>query len=221
MAAGFGGIRSRNQEKLRIPHFFLGWNGIFVVTLVLHAGPLQSRVTMISSTTTPILHDSEELDPDKSADRRALGADPMNRRIIAMLQEDGRVPYSIIARELGTTEGTVRNRVNQMMAAKVLRVIGVADPIALGNEGYALVAMRLGAGADPRSVSARFEACEEVTFVLFATGQYDLVVEVICETHRDLRNFLLEHCYGQADIFAVEPMLALALYKNLMKWGRP
>ena len=138
-----------------------------------------------------------------------------------MLQEDGRVPYSIIARELGTTEGTVRNRVNQMIDAKVLRVIGVADPVALGNEGYALVAMRLGPGADPRSVSARFEACDEVTFVLFATGQYDLVVEVICETHRDLRDFLLEHCYGQPDVVAVEPMLALALYKNLMKWGRP
>ena len=157
----------------------------------------------------------------ESADRRALGADAMNRRIIARLQEDGRMPYSVIARELGTSEGTVRNRVNQMVAAKVLRVIGVADPVALGNEGYALVAMRMSAGADPRLVSERFEACNEVTFVLFAAGQFDLVVEVICETHRNLRDFLLEHCYGQADIASVEPMLALALYKNLMKWGRP
>ena len=173
------------------------------------------------SATIPSFDGVEDADLDKSVDRRALGTDPLNRRIIAMLQEDGRVAYSIIARELGTTEGTVRNRVNQMIDAKVLRIIGVADPVALGNEGYALVAMRLGAGADPRSVSARFEACDEVTFVLFATGQYDLVVEVICETHRDLRDFLLEHCYGQADIVAVEPMLALALYKNLMKWGRP
>jgi Lrp/AsnC family transcriptional regulator for asnA, asnC and gidA len=108
-----------------------------------------------------------------------------------------------------------------MVAAKVLRVIGVADPVALGNEGYALVAMRMSAGADPRLVSERFEACDEVTFVLFAAGRFDLVVEVICETHRTLRDFLLEHCYGQADIASVEPMLALALYKNLMKWGRP
>jgi hypothetical protein len=93
--------------------------------------------------------------------------------------------------------------------------------VALGNEGYALVALRLDAGADPRIVSRRFEALEEVTFILFAAGQYDLVVEVICETHRSLRDFLLEHCYSQSDIATVEPMLALALYKNLMKWGRP
>lgn len=174
--------------------------------------------------TTPLAaKDGGEADTPEgaSASRRALGADPMNRRIIAKLQEDGRVPYSTIARELGTSEGTIRNRVNQMVAAKVLQIIGVADPIALGNEGYALIAMRLGAGADPRTVSKRFEACEEVTFVLFAAGQYDLVVEVICETHRDLRDFLLAHCYSQPDIATVEPMLALALYKNLMKWGRP
>ena len=76
------------------------------------------------------------------------------------------MPYSVIARELGTSEGTVRNRVNQMVAAKVLRVIGVADPIALGNEGYALVAMRLSAGADPRLVSERFEAGNVIPVVV-------------------------------------------------------
>lgn len=176
---------------------------------------------MGSEMTASVFHGGEDPTLGDPADRRALGTDPMNRRIIARLQEDGRIPFSVIARELGTSEGTIRNRVNQMVAAKVLRIIGVADPVALGNEGYALVALRLNAGADPRIVSRRFEALEEVTFILFAAGQYDLVVEVICETHRSLRDFLLEHCYSQSDIATVEPMLALALYKNLMKWGRP
>ena len=43
---------------------------------------------MISETTASIFHDGEESSRAKSADRRALGADPMNRRIIARLQED-------------------------------------------------------------------------------------------------------------------------------------
>lgn len=163
----------------------------------------------------------EEGDRSTTTNRRALGKDALNRKIIAMLQQDGRMPFSKIAEELGTSEGTVRYRVNQMTEAKVLKIIGVADPIAMGNEGYALIALKLGSSADPREVSRRFETCDEVTYILFAAGQYDLVVEVICETHRNLREFLLEHCYGQADIASVEPMLALALYKNLMKWGRP
>ena len=180
-----------------------------------------SGAAMFSETNDVGFQVAEDTDLAEAVDRRSLGADPVNRRIIARLQEDGRIPYSVIARELGTSEGTVRKRVNQMVAAKVLRIIAVADPVALGNEGYALVAMRLSAGADPRTVSQRFETFEEVTYILFAAGQYDLVVEVICETHRGLREFLLEHCYGQPDIATVEPMMALALYKNLMKWGRP
>ncbi len=167
------------------------------------------------------VHEDEEDDRSGALSRRALGADALNRKIIAMLQQDGRTPFSTIARALGTSEGTVRYRVNQMTEANVLKIIGVADPVALGNEGYALIALKLGAGADPREVCRHFESCEEVTFVLFAAGQYDIVVEVICETHRELRNFLLEHCYNRPDVAAVEPMLALALYKNLMKWGRP
>jgi Lrp/AsnC family transcriptional regulator for asnA, asnC and gidA len=157
----------------------------------------------------------------RATNRRALGSDPLNRKIIALLQQDGRMAFSTIAKVLGTSEGTVRYRVNQMTEANVLKIIGVADPVAMGNEGYALIALKLGPGADPREVSRHFESLDEVTFVLFAAGQYDIVVEAICETHADLRTFMLEHCYNRPDISAVEPMLALALYKNLMKWGRP
>ncbi len=153
--------------------------------------------------------------------RRELGSDPLNRKIIEILQHEGRMPYQRIARDLDVSEATVRKRVNRMVEADVLRIIGVADPVALGNEGYALIAMRLNAGVDPRSVSRRFEDLDEVTFILFSAGRYDLIVEVICESRAELRDFLFSHCYGRADIAAIEPMLALAIYKNLMKWGRP
>jgi Lrp/AsnC family transcriptional regulator for asnA, asnC and gidA len=165
---------------------------------------------------------AEEFEGDSDLpDRRSIGTDPLNRKIIKRLQEDGRTPYSTIARDLGTSEGTVRNRVNQMIRARVLKIIAVADPIALGYEGYALIALTLGPGADPRTVSQRFENRDEVTYVLFAAGRFDLLIEVICDDHAQLREFLLEHCYGQPDIASVEPMMALAMYKSLLKWGRP
>lgn len=80
-----------------------------------------------------------------------------------------------------------------------------------------MVAMWLSLGA----VSRCLEAFEEMTFILFSAERYDLVIEIICETPQSLCDFLLKNCNCQADIASVEPMLALALYKNLMKWGRP
>ena len=60
---------------------------------------------MVSQTAVPDFHGGEERSLSESADRRALGADPMNRRIIARLQEDGRVPYSVIAEIVAATTG--------------------------------------------------------------------------------------------------------------------
>ena len=44
--------------------------------------------------------------PDKSSPQ-----DKLNRSIIALLQNDGRMAYSEIAQGLGVSEGTIRNRV--------------------------------------------------------------------------------------------------------------
>lgn len=147
--------------------------------------------------------------------------DELNRAIINLLQEDGRLSFARIAEILGVSEGTVRNRVNRMIEAKVLRIIAVADPLALGYTGYAMLAMRFGAGADPEAIAKRFAEHEEVTYVLLVAGRYDLLVEVICENQAQLRDFILKHCYRQPDIASVEPMFSLAMYKNLLKWGQP
>lgn len=152
---------------------------------------------------------------------RELAEDPMNREIIRRLQEDGRTSYSEIARALGTSEATVRNRVNRMIETRLLRIIAVVDPVSLGNTAYAMIGLKLAAGADPRRVAKVFVDCGEVTYVLFTAGCYDLLVEVICEGQEAFRSFLLERCYNNPDIASIEPMMGLQLLKSLMKWGRP
>jgi Lrp/AsnC family transcriptional regulator for asnA, asnC and gidA len=147
--------------------------------------------------------------------------DNLNRAIIGMLQEDGRLAFSEIARKLAVSEGTVRNRVGRLMESKVLRIIGVADPLALGYNAYAMLGLKLAPGCDPSKTAGHFRDRPEVTYVLFVAARFDLLVEVICESHDDLRRFLLEHCYGHPDIASVEPMMGLAMYKNLLKWGQP
>jgi len=153
--------------------------------------------------------------------KRALGADPLNREIILRLQADGRTSYISIAKEIGTSEATVRKRVNKLTEAGILRIIGVVDPVAMGYDGYALIGLNLAAGANPETIARRISKMEEVTYVMFSAGRFDLVIEIITSTHDDLRDFLINHCYNDNEISTVEPMMALALYKNLLKWGKP
>ncbi|MBT6118639.1 MAG: Lrp/AsnC family transcriptional regulator [Rhodospirillaceae bacterium] len=147
--------------------------------------------------------------------------DGLDREIVRLLQEDGRRSYTWIAKRLGLSDGAVRNRVNRMMAEKVLRVVAVADPVKLGYTGYAMLLLKLAGGADPNELGEYFRDLPQVSYVLFAAGRYDLLVEVICESQDDLRAFLVEHCYTKPGVDSVEPMMSLKMYKNLLVWGMP
>ena len=147
--------------------------------------------------------------------------DAIDLTIIRILQNDGRAAFTAIAKQLGISEGAVRNRVGQLIDSKVLRIIGVADPMALGYDAYAMLGLKLASGHDPQKAAHYFRDRDEVTYVLFVAGRYDLLIEVICETHDQLALFLREHCYSRKDLASVEPMVGLAMYKNMLKWGQP
>ena len=155
------------------------------------------------------------------ASTTAPDVDEVDLKIIRILQADGRAPFTAIAKDLGISEGAVRNRVGQLIASRVLRIIGVADPMALGHDAFAMVGLKIAPGNDPEKAAQYFHDRDEVTYVLFVAGRYDLLVEVICKTHDELAHFLREHCYSRPDLASVEPMVGLAMYKSMLKWGQP
>jgi Lrp/AsnC family transcriptional regulator for asnA, asnC and gidA len=152
---------------------------------------------------------------------RPPALDAIDFTIIRILQNDGRAAFTAIAKQLGISEGAVRNRVGQLIESKVLRIMGVADPIALGYDAYAMVGLKVASGHDPQKAAHYFRDRDEVTYVIFVAGHYDLLIEVICETHDQLALFLRDHCYSREDLASVEPMVGLAMYKNMLKWGQP
>lgn len=151
----------------------------------------------------------------------AVALDSIDLQIIEILQDDGRAAFTAIARQLDISEGAVRNRVGQLIQSKVLRIIGVADPMAMGYDAFAMVGLKLIPGQDPQMAARYFSDLDEVTYVLFAAGRYDLMIEVICKTHDQLAAFLRKHCYARKELSSVEPMVGLALYKSMLKWGQP
>lgn len=144
--------------------------------------------------------------------------DGLSRKIIKMLQDDGRTSYATIARRLGVSEGTVRARVNQMRRDNVFRLVAVVNPLALGYTAWAMLGIRVASAVEPARVAAYFRDRPEVVYTMRVAARYDILVEVVCEDPYALRRFLDEHCYRSPDIASVEPMIGLGLYKSLFKW---
>ena len=138
----------------------------------------------------------------------------LNQGIIKMLQEDGRLPYKDVARALGVSEGTIRNRVQSMKRSGLLKIVALSDPMAVRYKADAMIGIKVASPASPRIVAERLAQLSEVVYVLWVSGRYDLLIEVVCETSEIFRAFLENHCFGSDDIDQLEVMTGIEMFKN-------
>jgi Lrp/AsnC family transcriptional regulator for asnA, asnC and gidA len=144
----------------------------------------------------------------------ASAEDDLNRSIIKMLQQDGRLPYKDVATALKVSEGTIRNRVQSMKQSGALKIVALADPMAIRYQADAMIGVKVASPATPRDVALRLSELGEVVYVLWVSGRYDLLVEVVCETSSAFQDFLEQHCFGQSDIDQIEIMSGIEMFKN-------
>ena len=138
----------------------------------------------------------------------------LNRSIVAMLEKDGRIPFSEIAQVLGVSEGTIRNRVNGMKQAGMLRIVAIADPVAAEYQSDAMLGLRIAPGNTAAAVANRLGAEQCVVYVLWVAGRYDLMVEVVSDDRESFLTFLETQIHGATDIAEAEIMLGLKNFKN-------
>ncbi|MFA9421742.1 MAG: Lrp/AsnC family transcriptional regulator [Gammaproteobacteria bacterium] len=140
--------------------------------------------------------------------------DDLNRSIIKMLQDDGRLPYKDVARALKVSEGTIRNRVQSMKQSGALKIVALADPMAIKYKADAMIGIKVATPATPREVAEHLAQFPEVVYVLWVSGRYDLLIEVVCETSESFQSFLEDHCFGNQDIDTIEVMTGIEMFKN-------
>lgn len=143
--------------------------------------------------------------------------DDLSRRILAMLQEDGRRSFSSIARELNVSETAVRTRVAYLEEHEHLRFIAVIDPVHVGYMCWAMLGITVAPGGSPDALAMMFSKNPRAIWVGVLGGKYDLMVETWTETPVDLQRFLEDECYANPDIASVETMVGMRIYK----WGAP
>ncbi|MGI9316408.1 MAG: Lrp/AsnC family transcriptional regulator [bacterium] len=145
---------------------------------------------------------------------KASPSDELNREIIRMLQEDGRLPYKDIAAHLDVSEGTIRNRVQWMKDANMLKIVALADPMAIRYKADAMIGIKVSNLSNPASVAERLSRHSEVVYVVWVSGRFDLLVEVVCESSSAFQEFLESHCFNHEDILQFEVMTAIEMFKN-------
>jgi DNA-binding Lrp family transcriptional regulator len=101
--------------------------------------------------------------------------DDLDRRILSILRRDARTPYTEIADRVGTSEGTVRNRVDRMTEEGVIERFTVTTRT--GNV-KAMIEISVEMNVDTAAVGERMVEWEEVDFVWQVSGEEDIVLVV-------------------------------------------
>ncbi len=126
--------------------------------------------------------------------RRQLQAsqlDDLDMRIVAALQRNGRITNIEMARSLGVSEATIRNRMGRLLEEDLINIVAVPTPRAVGMTMSAIIGISVELDQLDQ-VLAMLSACPEVRYVGVATGRHDVMIEAFFFDQDHLLRFIAE-----------------------------
>jgi Lrp/AsnC family transcriptional regulator for asnA, asnC and gidA len=151
-----------------------------------------------------------------SSGRPAL-TDAVGKRIIELLQQDGRRPFVSIAAEVGLSEGAVRQRVQRLIDTGVMQIVAVTDPLVVGFTRQAMIGIKTQGDVGP--VAAQLCEIPQIDYVVTTAGSFDLLVEVVCEGDAELLDVLMTQIRTIPEVTHTETFVYLKLNKQHYDWG--
>jgi len=143
--------------------------------------------------------------------------DDVSKAIITQLQQDGRRAYASIGKAVGLSEAAVRQRVQRLVDGGVIQIVAVTDPMTVGFPRAAMIGIRCEGDID--RVADKLESLPEIDYLVITAGQYDLLVEVVCENDDHLLNVLNKHIRAIPSVVHTETFVYLKLRKQIYTWG--
>ena len=146
-----------------------------------------------------------------------IALDETDKRIIEQLQRDGRRPYTQIAPVVGLSEAAVRQRVQRLVDAGVVQIVGVTDPKMVGYGRQAMIGLTV--DGDTRTVADAVSALDEVAYVVLTAGSFDVLVEVVVKDDEHLLELLNSKIRGIDGVRDTQTFIYLRIHKETYAWG--
>ncbi len=142
--------------------------------------------------------------------------DKLDFEILSMLQEDGRMSFTVIADKLHISVGTARTRLNKLIEEGTVNIIGRVDPDKVGFRCYAHIAVYVRPATLKEQVAQKISVLPEVSFLAMTSGDYDLEVDVMCRDN----NHLVDFVNGISKIEGVH-QTKTTIYFKVYKYAQP
>ncbi|WP_134684348.1 Lrp/AsnC family transcriptional regulator [Brevibacillus migulae] len=145
--------------------------------------------------------------------------DDLDYQIVSFLQDNARIPFTQIAKELGVTEKTVRLRVQQMQDDGMLSLVGVVNPIKAGIRVETIIFIAV-SNTKLDDVVAELQEIPEVRLIVLTSGEYQLMTQVFTRNQEELSSFIMDKLNKIDGITRTNVIMELKVLKSKLKFIR-
>jgi len=126
----------------------------------------------------------------------------------------GHQPNNEIARQLGLSEGTVRQRLKRLKEAGILEVRALINPEVLDHQQLATIAINVKESRQLAAIAEQLAGLPRVLSVALVSGRYDLLVEILVDSNKGLVQFVTETLSQVEGIARTESFVVLRSYRR-------
>lgn len=143
-----------------------------------------------------------------------IDLDHIDERLIRLLEADGRTSYADLAKQLGVSTGTARNRLQRLLEHQVIQVAAYPNPnrpdVALrAFVGFSVEATHL------KTAAQALISHPPIRYVAISTGSFEIVALVEFASKEDMLIFLTNTVGKIEGIKGMQSFVLLSVLKSL------
>jgi len=144
--------------------------------------------------------------------------DRVDCEMIQLLQKDGRLSNTEIAKKIGISEATVRTRLNRLIEEEYIQIVAVSNPIKLGFEIVGIIRVY----ADVKKMEhiiKELKKLKALWSIVHTTGGTGMDAEFVVKSLDELNELIFEKIYKIDGILRTETSLITKYIKRDYDWG--
>lgn len=143
--------------------------------------------------------------------------DSLDFSILNLLQQDGRMSFTVMAEKLNVSISTIRTRVTKLLNEKTIQIVGRVNTEKVGFHVYAQIKISVRPAKYIQQVASHLLQLKEASFLAITSGDFDLELDVMCRDNNHLLQLVNEHI----SIIEGVDHTRTNMYLKVLKYAQP
>ncbi len=150
---------------------------------------------------------------DEKVARTKQTLDALDNRIIAMLEQNGRIPNTELAKQLKTSETTIRKRIKRLIDNELIKVVAVRNRATLGYDTNGNIRIETDT-RKTQSIANKLGKFSEIWYIAILAGDAEFDIEFSVKSLHDMK-LLLDRINRIDGVIRTRPSIRLQMVKQL------